>query len=81
MRIGFRAVDGVQILFAVSDSPTSPRLVLTKSLAGAPVGLQRVWPRLVRTAHALRVNRVQPGRHPGQYRRSRTQAQGAVGFG
>lgn len=53
MRIGFRAVQGVQIRFAVSDSPTSPRLVLTSPWPESLLAFQRVWPRLSRTAHVL----------------------------
>ena len=56
MRIGFRAVQGVQIRFAVSDSPTSPRLVLTSPWPESLLAFQRVWPRLSRTAHLLAVD-------------------------
>jgi pimeloyl-ACP methyl ester carboxylesterase len=53
MRIGFRAVEGLQIRFAVSDSPTSPRIVLTSPWPESLLAFQRVWPRLSRTAHVL----------------------------
>ena len=56
MRIGFRAVQGVQIRFAVSDRPTSPRLVLTSPWPESLLAFQRVWPRLSRTAHLLAVD-------------------------
>jgi pimeloyl-ACP methyl ester carboxylesterase len=56
MRIGFRAVQGVQIRFAESNSPTSPRLVLTGPWPESLLAFQRVWPRLSRTAHLLAVD-------------------------
>lgn len=56
MRIGFRAVEGVQIRFAVGDSPTSPRLVLTSPWPESLLAFQRVWSRLSRTAHVLAID-------------------------
>jgi len=56
MRIGFRAVKGVQIRFAVGDSPTSPRLVLTSPWPESLLAFQRVWSRLSRTAHVLAID-------------------------
>jgi pimeloyl-ACP methyl ester carboxylesterase len=46
----------VQIRFAVSDSPTSPRLVLTSPWPESLFAFQRVWPRLSRTAHVLAID-------------------------
>jgi pimeloyl-ACP methyl ester carboxylesterase len=46
----------VQIRFAVSDSPTSPRLVLTSPWPESLLAFQRIWPRLSRTAHLLAID-------------------------
>ena len=46
MRIGFRAVDGLQIRFAESDSSSSQRIVLTSPWPESLLAFERVWPRL-----------------------------------
>lgn len=43
----------MQIRFAVSDSPTSPRLALTSPWPESLLAFQRIWPRLSRTAPVL----------------------------
>jgi pimeloyl-ACP methyl ester carboxylesterase len=53
MRIGFRAVDGLQIRFAESDSSARHRIVLTSPWPESLMAFERVWPRLSRTASVV----------------------------
>ncbi len=62
MRIGFRDIHGVQIRFAVSDSPVSPRLVLTSPWPESLWAFQRVWSRLSSAAHVLAIDLPGVGR-------------------
>src|SRR5271156_6586188 len=56
LRVGFRAVDGLQIRFAESDGSASQRLVLTSPWPESLYAFERVWPRLSRTARLLAVD-------------------------
>jgi pimeloyl-ACP methyl ester carboxylesterase len=53
MRIGFRAVDGLQIRVAESDSSARHRIVLTSPWPESLMAFERVWPRLSRTASVV----------------------------
>ena len=46
----------MQIRFAVSDSTTNPRLVLTSPWPESLLAFQRIWPRLSRTAPVLAID-------------------------
>jgi pimeloyl-ACP methyl ester carboxylesterase len=56
LRVGFRAVDGLQIRFAESGGSASQRLVLTSPWPESLYAFERVWPRLSRTARLLAVD-------------------------
>src|SRR5271156_4883381 len=56
LRVGFRAVDGLQIRFAESDGSASQRLVLTSPWPESLYAFERVWPRLSRTARLLAID-------------------------
>ena len=56
LRVGFRAVDGLQIRFAESDGSASQRLVLTSPWPESVYAFERVWPRLSRTARLLAID-------------------------
>src|ERR1700691_2105389 len=69
LRVGFRAVDGLQIRFAESDGSASQRLVLTSPWPESLYAFERVWPRLSRTARLLAIDL--PGFGRSQRRTSR----------
>src|ERR1700683_2492014 len=56
LRVGFRAVDGLQIRFAESGGFASQRLVLTSPWPESLYAFERVWPRLSRTARLLAID-------------------------
>jgi len=56
MRIGFRAVDGLQIRFAESDSSASRCLVLTSPWPESLLTFERVWARLSAAARLVAVD-------------------------
>src|ERR1700677_1903479 len=56
LRVGFRAVDGLQIRFAESDGSGRQRLVLTSPWPESLYAFERVWPRLSRTARLLAID-------------------------
>jgi len=56
LRVGFRAVDGLQIRFAESGGSASQRLVLTSPWPESLYAFERVWPRLSRTARLLAID-------------------------
>src|ERR1700683_118167 len=56
LRVGFRAVDGLQIRFAESGGFASQRLVLTSPWRESLYAFERVWPRLSRTARLLAID-------------------------
>ena len=56
LRVGFRAVDGLQIRFAESGGSASQRLVLTSPWPESLYAFERVWPRLSRAARLLAID-------------------------
>ncbi len=66
LRVGFRAVDGLQIRFAESGGSASQRLVLTSPWPESLYVFERVWPRLSRTAASLIFRRRSPAGGPAQ---------------
>ena len=56
MRIGFRAVDGLQIRIATSDTSASQCIVLTSPWPESLLAFERVWPRLSSTARVLAID-------------------------
>jgi pimeloyl-ACP methyl ester carboxylesterase len=56
LRVGFRAVDGLQIRFAESGGSASQRLVLTSPWPESLYAFERVWPRLSRTARLVAID-------------------------
>jgi pimeloyl-ACP methyl ester carboxylesterase len=56
LRVGFRAVDGLQIRFAESDGSGRQRLVLTSPWPESLYAFERVWPRLSRVARLLAID-------------------------
>ena len=56
MRIGFRAVNGLQIRFAESDSSSSRCLVLTSPWPESLLAFERVWARLSAAARLVAVD-------------------------
>jgi len=56
MRIGFRAVDGLQIRFAASDTTASQCIVLTSPWPESLLAFERVWPRLSSAARVLAID-------------------------
>jgi pimeloyl-ACP methyl ester carboxylesterase len=56
MRIGFRAVDGLQIRFAESDSSAGPRIILTSPWPESLLAFERIWSRLSSTARVVAVD-------------------------
>jgi pimeloyl-ACP methyl ester carboxylesterase len=56
LRVGFRAVDGLQIRFAESGGSASQRLVLTSPWPESLYAFERVWPRLSRIARLVAID-------------------------
>jgi pimeloyl-ACP methyl ester carboxylesterase len=56
MRIGFRAVDGLQIRFAESDSSAGRRIILTSPWPESLLAFERIWSRLSSTARVVAVD-------------------------
>jgi pimeloyl-ACP methyl ester carboxylesterase len=66
MRIGFRAVDGLQIRFAESDSSAGPRIILTSPWPESLLAFERIWSRLSSTARVMAVDLPGFGRSEGR---------------